>query len=59
MTEPMRRAVIGHADADTLRDVAREGGMEDMHTDGLRKALAGVTTLDEVERVVQAEALRE
>ena len=26
MTEPMRRAVIAHADADTLRDVAREGG---------------------------------
>ena len=59
MTEPMRRAVIAHADADTLREVAHQGGMEDMHTDGLRKALAGVTTLDEVERVVQAEALRD
>jgi len=56
MTEPLRRAIIAHADADTLRRTASEGGMEDMYTDGLRKALAGLTTLDEVERVVHAAA---
>ena len=55
MNEDMRRAVIEHADADVLRGIARKHGMDDMYTDGLRKALAGLTTVDEVERVVQSQ----
>ena len=53
MTEPLRRAVIARADADTLHRVAREEGMVDMHTDGLRKAIAGQTSIEEIERVTQ------
>jgi general secretion pathway protein E len=53
MTDPLRQAIVAHADADSMRRIAREGGMEDMYTDGLRKALAGDTSLEEVERVVQ------
>jgi general secretion pathway protein E len=55
MNEELRRAVIDRADADDLRMIARRNGMEDMFTDGLRKALAGQTTVDEVERVVHAQ----
>ena len=54
MTEPLRRAVIAHSDADALRRIAHEQGMEDMYADGLRKALDGLTTVEEVERVVQS-----
>jgi general secretion pathway protein E len=55
MNEPLRRAIVARADADSLRDIARANGMSDMRTDGLRKALAGYTTIEEVERVVQAQ----
>lgn len=54
MTEPLRRAVIAREDADTLHRIAREAGMVDMRTDGLRKAVAGQTTIEEIERVTQA-----
>jgi general secretion pathway protein E len=53
MTDPLRQAIVAHVDADSMRRIARDGGMEDMYTDGLRKALAGHTSLEEVERVVQ------
>ncbi|MCB1790391.1 MAG: type II secretion system ATPase GspE [Gammaproteobacteria bacterium] len=55
MNEPLRRAIVERADADTLRQIARANGMIDMRSDGLRKAAAGLTTVDEVERVVQAQ----
>jgi len=51
----LRRAIIGRADADTLRGIALEHGMTDMLMDGLRKVLAGQTTIEEVERVAQAQ----
>ena len=53
MTEALRRAVISRQDADALRQIAQKEGMADMHADGLRKAIAGVTTIEEVERVTQ------
>ena len=52
-SDALRRAIIDHADADTLRVVALSHGMSTMRTDGLRKALAGLTTVEEVERVAQ------
>jgi len=54
MTEPLRRAVIAREDADSLHRIAREEGMVDMRTDGLRKAVAGQTTIEEIDRVTQA-----
>jgi len=53
MSEALRRAIIAHQDADTLRQIAQQEGMIDMRSDGLRKALAGLTTVEEVERVTQ------
>ena len=54
MTEPLRRAVIARMDADTLQGIAQEEGMIDMRSDGLRKAVAGLTTIEEIERVTQS-----
>jgi general secretion pathway protein E len=53
MNEELRRAIVARSDADSLRRIARETGMIDMRADGLRKALAGETTVEEVERVIQ------
>jgi general secretion pathway protein E len=54
MTEPLRRAVIARMDADTLQGIAQEQGMITMRSDGLRKAVAGLTTIEEIERVTQS-----
>ncbi|MCB1773535.1 MAG: type II secretion system ATPase GspE [Gammaproteobacteria bacterium] len=56
MNEPLRRAIIARADADQLREIAVREGMTDMRIDGLDKALQGLTTIEEVERVVQSVA---
>ena len=54
MNEPLRRAVIARMDADTLQGIAQEEGMITMRSDGLRKAVAGLTTIEEIERVTQS-----
>ena len=54
MTETLRHAVIARKDASTLQRIAREGGMLDMRSDGLRKAVNGLTSVEEIERVTQA-----
>jgi len=53
MDEALGREVLSHADATRLRRVAREAGSASMREDGLRKALAGVTTVEEVERATR------
>jgi len=57
MSEPVRKAILEHSDADSIRDAAIANGMAPMRDDGLRKALAGLTTVAEVERVCQADTL--
>ena len=54
MTEPLRQAVLARKDADNLQRIAQQEGMIDMRSDGLRKAVAGLTTIEEVERVTQS-----
>jgi len=51
MTESIRQLVLQRADADTLLKAARENGMTTMREDGLKKALDGVTTVEEIFRV--------
>ncbi len=51
MTDPLRRLVLKHADATVLQAEAQQQGMEALYEDGLRKAVAGTTTLEEVLRV--------
>src|SRR5690606_32345358 len=53
MDDELRRAVIRRAGSEELGRIARAGGMCGMRDDGIRKALAGVTTLEEVLRVTE------
>ncbi|HXQ51655.1 MAG TPA: GspE/PulE family protein [Stellaceae bacterium] len=46
--------ILARADPQALAAAARAAGMADLRTDGLRKALAGVTSLEEVLRVTGA-----
>ena len=55
MTEALRRTVIERGDAEKIRQVARREGMRSMREDGLRKALAGITTVEEISRVTQSD----
>jgi len=53
MNDPLRRLVLEQADARRLAQAAMEGGMVPLYEDGLAKALAGVTSIEEVLRVSQ------
>ncbi len=53
MTDALRSLVMRHATATELRAEAVRGGMMPMYDDGLRKALKGVTTFEEVLRVTR------
>ena len=51
MCDEIRRLVLQHAEATEIKRAARKLGMRTMYEDGLRKALAGTTTVEEVLRV--------
>jgi len=53
MTDPLRRLIMQRADAGEIERAARAEGMRTMYEDGIAKAVAGVTTLEEVLRVTQ------
>jgi general secretion pathway protein E len=53
MNDAVRRVILEQRSADAIRDVAVHEGMIPMREDGYKKALAGVTTVEEVERVTQ------
>ncbi len=46
--EELRRLIYGNVTAAQLRAAARRAGMRTMREDGLRKTLAGLTTIDEI-----------
>ena len=48
MSDPIRRLILRHAEATEIQHQAQEEGMVPMYEDGLRKALAGLTTVEEV-----------
>jgi general secretion pathway protein E len=54
--DEIRRSITERAGLDRIRAVARERGMQTLREDGLRKARAGVTTVEEVLRVTHEEA---
>ena len=54
LDEAAHQAILSGADATTLHNVARKGGMITLYEDGLRKVVAGVTSLEEVMRATQA-----
>ncbi|OHE85622.1 MAG: type II secretion system protein GspE [Lysobacterales bacterium RIFOXYD1_FULL_69_11] len=53
MDDTLRRAVMRHAGMGELEQLAREAGMRTMYEDGIAKALAGLTTIEEVLRVTE------
>jgi general secretion pathway protein E len=53
LNDPIRRLVLKHADASEIQQQATADGMQTMYEYGLRKAVAGTTTLEEVLRVTQ------
>ncbi len=53
VNEAVRDAILGRGDTATVRRAAMASGMLTLRADGARKALAGVTTIEEVIRVTQ------
>jgi len=53
LSEPIRRLILTHADGTEIQHTAIENGMLNMKTDGLKKAVQGITTIEEVTRVTQ------
>ncbi len=52
MDDALREAVVSRASRGELREVARSGGMEALQADGWAKVARGLTTVEEVLRVV-------
>jgi general secretion pathway protein E len=53
MSDPLRTLIMRHANSAELRAEAIKEGMVTMYEDGMRKALIGVTTFEEVLRVTR------
>ncbi|MGE4357637.1 MAG: type II secretion system ATPase GspE [Candidatus Omnitrophota bacterium] len=57
MSEEIAELVVAKAPSRDIRKIAIQQGMETLREDGIRKALAGITTLEEVLRVTQEEVI--
>ncbi len=55
MNEELRSLLMRQADASTLEQAARRGGLRTLYEEGLRQAVAGVTSLEEVLRVTRGD----
>jgi type IV pilus assembly protein PilB len=55
INEDIKKLVIIKASADEIKKKAMESGMKTMRDDGIEKALAGITTVEEVLRVTEEE----
>jgi general secretion pathway protein E len=53
VTDPIRRMILRHSESHELERLACQGGMRTMYDDGMSKALAGVTTIEEVLQVTR------
>ncbi len=53
LTEPIRRLIMQKANAGSLRQAALSEGMLPMYDDGMRKVVAGITTVEEVLRATR------
>jgi general secretion pathway protein E len=56
MTDSIKQLILKHSDAGEIARAAAAGGMRFMLDDGLCKAVAGETTLEEVRRVTQEQS---
>lgn len=55
MNDELRELLMARADAATLERAARQGGLRTLFEEGLRQALAGTTSLEEVLRVTRSD----
>jgi len=55
VTEEIQKMIFEKVPASELRAHARQAGMRSLREDGLRKVLAGITTLDEVMRMTMGD----
>jgi type II secretory ATPase GspE/PulE/Tfp pilus assembly ATPase PilB-like protein len=55
LLEPIQHAIITRANAGDIREIARQHGIPTLRDDGIAKAAAGVTSLEEVMRAVYVE----
>lgn len=53
MSEELKEAIVAKKDADTIKKIAVKEGMRTMIEDGLEKVRLGITTIDELLRVVK------
>jgi general secretion pathway protein E len=53
MSDAIRRLILNHAEAREIHRVAVTEGMRSMYDDGVLKALAATTTMEEVLRVTR------
>jgi len=53
MSDAMRRLVLRHAESNEIHRLAVEEGMRTLYDDGMTKALAGVTMIEEVLKVTR------
>ena len=53
MSDAVRQTILAHGDAAAIQAGAAESGTTSMHEDGLHKVLAGITSVEEVERVTR------
>ena len=53
MNEPLRRLTMERANRDALEQCALEHGMKTLWADGIEKVAAGLTTIDELERMLR------
>jgi type IV pilus assembly protein PilB len=52
VSDEIRRLVVSGAGADQIQDVARAEGMQTMREDGIQRAREGLTSVEEIARVV-------
>jgi type IV pilus assembly protein PilB len=56
ITEKIQELIIKRSTSSVIQQAAQEQGMVTMRQDGYLKALAGLTTINEVDRVASSEA---
>jgi general secretion pathway protein E len=59
MTDPIRQLILAHSDVREITRTAARDGMQFMLDDGLRKVVAGETTIEEVFRVTEEQSRRD
>jgi len=55
MNDELRSLLMARTDASTLERAARKAGLRTLHEEGLRQAVAGITSLEEVLRVTRGD----